>query len=394
VLVEPLGPRNVGSVARLCANFAIDQLRLVAPRCDPFCGEARQMAVHGVSHLERAVIFPDLAAALADCHRVVATTGRQEGAPLPLRLPGDALAWLLAAQTPSAGEAGAAGEEAALVFGREDRGLSNGELLQAGCLLHIPAAATYPSLNLSHAVAVVLHHLWSLREAAGGDQATAPTTAPSGPLASPRASEPLGSLQAPELLGSPETFATLAPPDPSAAPAPLPPPAPFLSPLGSPAPPRAAEPLASPAPPAPLVKPLGSSAPPRAAEPLASSAALAPTAPVVPSLGSTAPPVAPLGSPEPPAPLAPLAAPPAPNPRAASAPLALRGAIEGALTDAEALLLEVGFLHPHTARARMAKLRALLQRAQLTDNDVALLRGMVCQLRWASRRGVRAGEDH
>ena len=42
----------------------------------------------------------------------------------------------------------------------------------------------------------------------------------------------------------------------------------------------------------------------------------------------------------------------------------------------------------------MAKLRALLQRAQLTDNDVALLRGMVCQLRWASRRGVQAGEDH
>ena len=75
-------------------------------------------------------------------------------------------------------------------------------------------------------------------------------------------------------------------------------------------------------------------------------------------------------------------------------PLAPRGSIEAALTDAEALLLEVGFLHPHTARARMAKLRALLQRAQLTDNDVALLRGMVCQLRWASRRGVRAGEDH
>jgi tRNA/rRNA methyltransferase len=42
----------------------------------------------------------------------------------------------------------------------------------------------------------------------------------------------------------------------------------------------------------------------------------------------------------------------------------------------------------------MAKLRALLQRAQLTENDVALLRGMVCQLRWASRRGVRQGEDH
>ncbi len=246
MLVEPQGARNVGSVARLCANFGVDQLRLVAPRCDPLSTEARQMAVHGVSHLERALIFPDLAAALADCRRVVAATGRMEGPPLPLRRPGEALAWLLA------GESGSLGGGAALVFGREDRGLSNTELLAAGCLLHIPADATYPSLNLSHAVAVALHQLWTLRQ----EDQPAPV-ATEGP-------------------------ATLAP----------------------------------------------------------------------------------------------------------------RGAIEAALTDAEALLLEVGFLQTHTARARMAKLRALLQRAQLSENDVALLRGMVCQLRWASRRGVRDGEDH
>ena len=258
MLVEPLGARNVGSVARLCANFAVDQLRLVAPRCDPFGAEARQMAVHGVSHLERAVICPDLAAALADCRRVVAATGRLEGPPLPLRPPEEALAWLLAAEAPAGAGGGPEAGGAALVFGREDRGLSNTELLAAGCLLHIPAAATYPSLNLSHAVAVALHHLWTLRQSPG------------------RAD---GQVRIPPVTGAPE-------------------------------------------------------------------------------------------------------------------PLAPRGAIEAALTDAEALLLEVGFLHPHTARARMAKVRALLQRAQLTDNDVALLRGMVCQLRWASRRGVRAGEDH
>ena len=41
------------------------------------------------------------------------------------------------------------------------------------------------------------------------------------------------------------------------------------------------------------------------------------------------------------------------------------GVLEAALADAEALLLEVGFLYPHTAHARMAKLRALLQRAQV-----------------------------
>jgi tRNA/rRNA methyltransferase len=66
--------------------------------------------------------------------------------------------------------------------------------------------------------------------------------------------------------------------------------------------------------------------------------------------------------------------------------------MEGARADAEDLLLEVGFLHPHTTRARMAKLRALLQRAQASREEVALLRGMVCQLRWASRRPSPAGE--
>ena len=52
VLVEPAGPRNVGGVARACANFSGGplqlQLRLVAPRCDHLGEEALQMAVHGL----------------------------------------------------------------------------------------------------------------------------------------------------------------------------------------------------------------------------------------------------------------------------------------------------------------------------------------------------------
>ncbi|MEC8096655.1 MAG: RNA methyltransferase, partial [Cyanobacteriota bacterium] len=52
---------------------------------------------------------------------------------------------------------------------------------------------------------------------------------------------------------------------------------------------------------------------------------------------------------------------------------------------AENLLLEAGFLLDHTAKARMAKVRALLQRALARPEEVALLRGMVRQLRWAIR---------
>ena len=146
VLVEPSGPLNVGSVARLCANFDVGELRLVAPRCDHLGDEARRMAVHGGWLLEQARLFPTLSAALADCCRVVATSGRRAGEPLPLQAPEPALRWLAQARGPCA-----------LVFGREDRGLSNDELLQAGQLLTLGSGDAYASLNLSHAAALVLH---------------------------------------------------------------------------------------------------------------------------------------------------------------------------------------------------------------------------------------------
>ena len=244
VLVEPAGPLNVGSVARLCANFAIEQLRLVAPRCDHRGPEARQMAVHGEALLEQATLYPDLAAAIADCQRVVATSGRIETESLPLSEPGPALSWLCQSNS---GRGSSDNAMAALVFGREDRGLSNPELLQAGRVVRLATSEAYASLNLSHAVAICLHELQACRTQ----------------------------------------------PPPSAT-----------------------------------------------------------------------------------------------NPTAGDGDLCNRGALEAALADAEALLLEVGFLYPHTAAARMAKLRALLQRAQVREPEVALLRGMVRQLRWAAQRGT------
>ena len=41
ILVEPNGPLNVGSVARLCSNFEVDELRIVSPKCDIFSLEAK-----------------------------------------------------------------------------------------------------------------------------------------------------------------------------------------------------------------------------------------------------------------------------------------------------------------------------------------------------------------
>lgn len=57
--------------------------------------------------------------------------------------------------------------------------------------------------------------------------------------------------------------------------------------------------------------------------------------------------------------------------------------LHGYTSDLEALLLRVGYLHPHTAASRMEKIRAIAQRSALTAEEVALLRGMVRQLNWA-----------
>jgi tRNA/rRNA methyltransferase len=57
--------------------------------------------------------------------------------------------------------------------------------------------------------------------------------------------------------------------------------------------------------------------------------------------------------------------------------------VEGYYQQLENLLLDIGYLFPHTAASRMEKLRRLYNRSQLSSNEVALLRGMLRQVRWA-----------
>ncbi len=148
VLVEPAGPINVGSVARLCENFNVNELRLVSPKCDYLDQEAKKMAVRGVKILENAKVYKDLNSALSDCTRIIATCGRKEHGEIPLNSNKDALCWALQSDRE---------ETIGMVFGREDRGLSNEELLKANKVISLNTSENYPSLNLSHAVAIVLH---------------------------------------------------------------------------------------------------------------------------------------------------------------------------------------------------------------------------------------------
>ena len=108
------------------------------------------MAVRGVKILEKAKVYEHLNAALSDCSRIIATCGRKEHGEIPLNSNEDALSWAIKSERE---------ETIALVFGREDRGLSNEELLKANKVISLNTNKNYPSLNLSHAVAIVLHQL-------------------------------------------------------------------------------------------------------------------------------------------------------------------------------------------------------------------------------------------
>ncbi|MBF2097428.1 MAG: RNA methyltransferase [Gloeomargaritaceae cyanobacterium C42_A2020_066] len=154
VLVEPAGPRNIGSVARALKNFGLVHLVLVNPQTDPLGPEARQMAVHGLDVLEAHQTVPDLAVALGACRRAVATAGRVAPQARPLEDLTGLVPWLLADDYP-----------VALVFGPEDRGLSNEELQTCQRWACLPTHPAYPSLNLAQAVGICAYELY--RYAAG-----------------------------------------------------------------------------------------------------------------------------------------------------------------------------------------------------------------------------------
>ena len=148
VLVEPSGTINVGSIARLCENFGIEELRLVSPKCNHLAPEAMKMAVKGKRALETAKVYKRLNNALSDCDRIIATCGRKHHGDIPLNSNKDALKWAIK---------GGGQDTIALIFGRENRGLSNEELLKANKIISLDTNERYPSINLSHAAAIVLH---------------------------------------------------------------------------------------------------------------------------------------------------------------------------------------------------------------------------------------------
>jgi tRNA/rRNA methyltransferase len=150
VLFEPQVPENVGAAARALQTMGFDQLRVVNSQAH------LQPAAGWVAHGSEKVLggiqtYVDLRSALADCDLVVGTTAKQRAGYRDVCEPPQ-LRQILEQKSDDVARV-------ALLFGREDRGLSNQELEQCQLLSAIPLANPYPSLNLGQAVMLFAYEL-------------------------------------------------------------------------------------------------------------------------------------------------------------------------------------------------------------------------------------------
>ena len=155
VLVETSHPGNIGAAARAMKTMCLDSLTLVNPAEFPH-SDASARASGAVDILEKARVTATLDEALTGCVLVAGTSARRRGIGPPELSPQECAMRLTSA---------AAGQDVALVFGRERTGLTNEELGRCHVLVNIPANPEYASLNLAAAVQVLGYELMLARAA-------------------------------------------------------------------------------------------------------------------------------------------------------------------------------------------------------------------------------------
>lgn len=150
VMVNTTLSANIGAAARALKTMGLTQLVLVAPKAFP-SPEATALAAGAADVLEGACVVDRLEDAIADCHLVFGTSARSRTMPWPLldARPATGLAHHSAAQ----------GQQVAIVFGREDRGLTNEELALCHYHLSIPSNPVYGVLNVSAAIQLICYEL-------------------------------------------------------------------------------------------------------------------------------------------------------------------------------------------------------------------------------------------
>jgi tRNA/rRNA methyltransferase len=153
VLVRPQLGANIGKAARAMLNFGLTDLRLVAPRDGWPNPDAGPAASGADIVLAGARVFDTLAAAVADCAQVIATTVRRRDLIKPVVDPAGAAALVH-------GEAG----QSAYVFGAERSGLDSDDVALARTVMTVPINPEFGSLNLAQAVILAAYE-WSKGQA-------------------------------------------------------------------------------------------------------------------------------------------------------------------------------------------------------------------------------------
>jgi len=155
VLVRPEYSENIGYCARAMRNFGARELILISPKAKHNSAPARSRAMHGKEILKKAKIISSLPNALGKFDFSAATTARTTCTTKLTRTP----------ITPKkfAESYANSGAKIAIVFGPEASGLTNAELDACDFAIEIPASREYKTLNLGHAVAVLLYELHCAR---------------------------------------------------------------------------------------------------------------------------------------------------------------------------------------------------------------------------------------
>ena len=151
VLVGTTHPGNIGASARAIKTMGLKRLLLVSPKDFPN-DVAMYRAKAAKDVLEQAEMHPDLFSATKDCELIIGTSARNRKVPWPLVTPRQAGEEIVQALQQGV-------NKVAVVFGREDRGLTNEELGMCNLHVHIPTNEEYSSLNLSQAVQILSYEI-------------------------------------------------------------------------------------------------------------------------------------------------------------------------------------------------------------------------------------------
>ena len=150
VLVEPENPDNIGAVARAMKNMGLQDLRLVRPPRG-WKRKSKKMAMKARDTLESARVFRSVKEAVSDARLVIGTT-RRTGPKRGSFIPFYAAVQKISAMPQS---------DAAVLFGKESKGLSNRDLAMCDWLTTIPSHPGYPSINLAQAVMIVAFSIFT-----------------------------------------------------------------------------------------------------------------------------------------------------------------------------------------------------------------------------------------